>query len=93
MHFLEPNDKRLHFLEPNDKKLPKGIGPYLSNSSELAISIGGENGEPAYLIPSMKYGRPLDNPYLEFLRTGDHLGGPFRTCPIVTGKQIGRAHV
>lgn len=69
----------LHFLEPNDKKLPKGIGPYLSNSSELAISIGGENGEPAYLIPSMKYGRPLDNPYLEFLRTGDHLGGPFKT--------------
>ena len=69
----------LHFLEPNDKKLPKGIGPYLSNSSELATSIGGENGEPAYLIPSMKYGRPLDNPYLEFLRTGDHLGGPFKT--------------
>ena len=69
----------LHFLEPNDKKLPKGIGPYLANSSELATSIGGENGEPAYLIPSMKYGRPLDNPYLEFLRTGDHLGGPFKT--------------
>jgi len=69
----------LHFLEPNDKKLPKGIGPYLSNSSELATSIGGENGEPAYLIPSMKYGRPLDNPYMEFLRTGDHLGGPFKT--------------
>jgi len=43
------------------------------------MSIGGENGEPAYLIPSFKYGKPLYNPIEEFKKTGEHLGGPFKT--------------
>ena len=69
------------FLEPNDKKLPSGrIHPfYYQPSSELAQSIGGEEGEPAYLIPTFKYGHPLDNPLEEYRRTGEHLGGPFKT--------------
>jgi hypothetical protein len=43
------------------------------------MSIGGEEGEPAYLIPSFKYGQPLSNPLKEFKETGDYLGGPFKT--------------
>jgi len=43
------------------------------------MSIGGEDGEPAYLIPSFKYGQPLDDPMEEFRKTGEHLGGPFET--------------
>jgi hypothetical protein len=70
---------KLHFLEPNDKKLPSGRWPAFNyqQSSELAQSIGGENGEPAYLIPTFKYGAPLANPIEEWKKTGDHLGGPF----------------
>lgn len=68
------------FLQPNSSKLPSGYKiPYKDRSSELAISIGGENGEPAYLIPSFKYGIPLSNPIKEFNKTGEHLGGPFKT--------------
>ena len=69
------------FLEPNDKKLPQGrIQPfYYEPSSELASSIGGEQGTPAYLIPTFKYGHPLDNPLQEYKDTGEHLGGPFKT--------------
>jgi hypothetical protein len=72
---------KLHFLQPDDEKLPEGrIHPfYYQPSSELASSIGGENGEPAYLIPTFKYGKKLDNPLEEFRKTGDHLGGPFKT--------------
>ena len=70
----------LTFLEPNSKKLPQGYKvPYSAPSSELAASIGGENGEPAYLIPTFKYGHPLNNPLQEFRQTGEHLGGPFKT--------------
>lgn len=70
----------LHFLQPNDRKLPKGyVIPSRYPSSELAMSIGGEGNEPAFLIPSFKYGHPLTNPVEEFNRTGDHLGGPFKT--------------
>jgi hypothetical protein len=43
------------------------------------MSIGGENGEPSYLIPSFKYGQPLNDPMGEFRKTGEHLGGPFKT--------------
>lgn len=70
-----------HFLEPNDKKLPIGRKPVFNYelSSELAQSIGGENGEPAYLIPTFKYGAPLENPLEEYRNTGDILGGPFKT--------------
>jgi hypothetical protein len=70
--------KGLTFLEPNSQKLPAN-----NNRSELATSIGGENGEPAFLVPSFKYGRPIlgpsNNLYDEFYRTGEHLGGPFKT--------------
>ena len=74
----------LTFLEPNSSKLPQG---YMEDSdvpsTERAMSIGGEDGEPAYLIPSFKYGKPIlgpsDSPYAEFERTGEHLGGPFKT--------------
>jgi hypothetical protein len=68
------------FLQPNSYKLPKGIKvPYADPSSELSMSIGGEGGEPAYLIPSFKYGQPLKNPMAEYMLTGEHLGGPFKT--------------
>jgi hypothetical protein len=73
--------KGLTFLEPNSKKLPIGYANIPTNipSSELASSIGGENGEPAYLIPTFKYGKPLKDPVGEFRKTGEHLGGPFKT--------------
>jgi hypothetical protein len=71
---------KLKFLQPNSDKLPEGyVIPYDTPSSELAMSIGGEDGEPAYLIPSFKYGQPLDDPMGEFRKTGEHLGGPFKT--------------
>jgi len=70
----------LTFLEPTSKKLPKGfVIPFNTPSTELAMSIGGEQGEPAYLIPSFKYGKPLKDPVDEFRKTGEHLGGPFKT--------------
>ena len=71
----------LNFLQPNDRrKLPEGYDiPYNTPSTELAISIGGEEGEPAFLIPSFKYGQRLQDPFGEFQKTGDHLGGPFKT--------------
>jgi len=76
------SDGKKKFLEPNDKKLPSGrLIPFQpeANNSELASSIGGEQGEPAYLIPTFKYGHPLSNPLEEYERTGEHLGGPFKT--------------
>jgi len=70
----------LKFLQPNSEKLPRGyVIPNKDSSTELAMSIGGEQGEPAYLIPSFKYGEPLVNPTQEFQNTGEHLGGPFKT--------------
>jgi hypothetical protein len=75
-------DGGLTFLEPTSRKLPKGyVIPYNTPSTELAISVGGENGEPAYLIPSFKYGRYLTDKdaKAEFRKTGEHLGGPFKT--------------
>lgn len=76
----QAQDGELTFLQPNSEKLPQGYRiPYADPSSELAMSIGGENGEPAYLIPSFKYGKPLYDPIEEFRRTGEHLGGPFKT--------------
>ncbi len=70
---------KLTFLQPTSDKLPEGYRiPYADPSSELAMSIGGENGEPAYLIPSFKYGKPLYDPIGEFKKTGEHLGGPFK---------------
>lgn len=69
-----------NFLEPNSWKLPKGTQiPFIDSSTELAASIGGEDGEPAYLIPTFKHGKPLLNPYEEYRKTGDILGGPFKT--------------
>lgn len=71
---------KLTFLQPTSDKLPQGYRiPYDTPSSERAMSIGGEDGEPAYLIPSFKYGQPLDDPMGEFRKTGEHLGGPFKT--------------
>ena len=68
----------LTFLEPNSPKLPM-----VGNHSEVAMSIGGEDGEPAFLVPSFKHGEfllgPVENPVSEFRRTGEHLGGPFKT--------------
>jgi hypothetical protein len=76
----EAQNGKLTFLQPTSEKLPEGYRiPYADPSSELAMSIGGENGEPAYLIPSFKYGKPLYNPIEEFKKTGEHLGGPFKT--------------
>jgi len=72
----------LTFLEPTSRKLPKGyVIPYNTPSTELAISVGGEDGEPAYLIPSFKYGKYLidKDAKAEFRKTGEHLGGPFKT--------------
>jgi hypothetical protein len=75
-----PGKKKLQFLQPTSNKLPEGYKiPYNTPSSELAMSIGGEDGEPAYLIPSFKYGKSLDDPMGEFRKTGEHLGGPFKT--------------
>lgn len=76
----EAQDGKLTFLQPTSEKLPQGYRiPYADPSSERAMSIGGENGEPAYLIPSFKYGKPLYNAIEEFKKTGEHLGGPFKT--------------
>jgi len=73
-------DGGLTFLEPTSRKLPKGyVIPYNTPSTELAMSIGGVGNEPAYLIPSFKYGRLLEDPISEFRKTGEHLGGPFKT--------------
>lgn len=70
----------LTFLEPTSRKLPKGyLIPYADSSTELATSIGGEDGEPAYLVPSFKYAKRVEDPAAEFRRTGEHLGGPFKT--------------
>ena len=69
------------FLQPNSWKLPSAVAiPNRPDilSSELATSIGGENGEPAYLIPSFKGGKRVDA-LKEFIKTGEHLGGPFKT--------------
>jgi hypothetical protein len=72
--------KELTFLQPTSEKLPEGYRiPFSDPSTERAMSVGGEDGEPAYLIPSFKYGRPLADPILEFRNTGEHLGGPFET--------------
>ena len=68
------------FLQPTSDKLPEGyVIPYNTPSTELSMSIGGENGEPAYLIPSFKGGRKLKDPIAEYKKTGEHLGGPFKT--------------
>jgi len=68
------------FLQPNDWRLPQGYKiPNRDSSTELAASIGGENGEPAYLIPTFKHGQPLKDPIAEYKKTGEHLGGPFKT--------------
>jgi len=68
------------FLQPNSSKLPEGyVIPYNTPSTELAMSIGGEEGEPAYLIPSFKGGKKLKDPIAEYKKTGEHLGGPFKT--------------
>jgi len=71
---------KLKFLQPTSDRLPEGYRiPYDTPSTERATSIGGVDGEPAYLIPSFKYGKPLYDPLEEFKRTGEHLGGPFKT--------------
>ena len=68
------------FLQPTSDKLPEGyVIPYNTPSTELSMSIGGEDGEPAYLIPSFKGGRKLKDPIAEYKKTGEHLGGPFKT--------------
>jgi hypothetical protein len=71
---------KLKFLQPTSDRLPEGYRiPYDTPSTERATSIGGVDGEPAYLVPEFKYGEPLYNPIEEFKRTGEHLGGPFKT--------------
>lgn len=63
-----------------DYRLPEGYMAGNTNpSTEVSISIGGEGGEPSYLIPSFKYGKPLQDPTGEFNMTGQHIGGPFKT--------------
>ena len=71
---------KLKFLQPTSDKLPEGYRfPYSDPSTERAGTIGGDNGEPAYLVPNFKYGHPIYDPVDEFRRTGEHLGGPFKT--------------
>jgi hypothetical protein len=71
---------KLKFLQPTSDRLPEGYRiPYDTPSTERATSIGGVDGEPAYLVPEFKYGEPLYDPIEEFERTGEHLGGPFKT--------------
>lgn len=68
-------------LQPNDWRLPSAVAtPNKADilSSELAQSIGGVDGEPAYLVPSFKGGRRV-NSKEEFRKTGEYLGGPFKT--------------
>jgi len=70
------------FLQPNSSKLPAAPTPGGKKgqmSTELAMSIGGEGGQPGYLIPTFKHGKPLADPEAEFRQTGEHLGGPFKT--------------
>ena len=70
------------FLQPNSSKLPAGPTPggkKGQTSTELSMSIGGEKGEPGYLIPTFKHGKPLADPEAEFRQTGEHIGGPFKT--------------
>ena len=63
-----------------DYRLPEGyMAGSIYPSTEVSTSIGGEGGEPAYLIPSFKYGQPLQDPVQEFNMTGQYLGGPFKT--------------
>jgi hypothetical protein len=63
-----------------DYRLPEGYAPpFKDMSTEVSASVGGEDGEPAYLIPTFKYGKRLENPMEEFNKTGQHLGGPFKT--------------
>jgi hypothetical protein len=77
---LAQEGKELTFLQPTSDKLPEGYRiPYSDPSSERAGTIGGENGEPAYLVPNFKYGHPIYDPVDEFRKTGEHLGGPFKT--------------
>ena len=80
VNYVPQAQEGLTFLEPTSPKLPSSyIIPYRTPSSERARSIGGEEGEPAFLIPEFKYGHPLENPDAEFRKTGEHLGGPFKT--------------
>ena len=68
------------FLQPTDSKLPWTYNKKTKDyNSEVAMSIGGENGEPAYLIPTFKKGKFLKDPIKEFNKTGEHLGGPFKS--------------
>jgi len=68
------------FLQPISYKLPSRYRiPYAEPSTELATSIGGVDGEPAYLIPTFKGGKDLKDPVAEYRKTGEHLGGPFKT--------------
>ncbi len=69
------------FLETvGDYRLPEGqIIPLRDPSTEVSISVGGGDDEPAYLIPSFKYGEPLQDPVQEFNMTEQYLGGPFKT--------------
>jgi hypothetical protein len=63
-----------------DYRLPEGyMAGSIYPSTEVSTSIGGEGGEPSYLIPSFKYGYPLQDPVQEFDMTGQYLGGPFKT--------------
>jgi hypothetical protein len=67
-------------MQPGDYRLPEGrMAGNIDPSTEVSISIGGEDGEPSYLIPSFKYGSPLQDPTQEFNMTGQYLGGPFKT--------------
>ncbi len=72
--------KSFTYLEPGSFFLPSRANiPENTFSSERATSIGGENGEPAFLVPSFKYGKPLRDEFNEFKKTGHHIGGPFKT--------------
>ena len=66
------------FLQPNDPKLPKGWNPEAKGySTEYSTTIG-KDGE-YYLVPGFKRGKLVSDPEKEFHKTGELLGGPFKT--------------
>lgn len=66
------------FLQPNDSKLPKGWNSKEKGySTEYSTTIG-KDGE-YYLVPGFKQGKLVSDPEREFNKTGELLGGPFKT--------------
>lgn len=66
------------FLQPNDPKLPKGWNPEAKGYSTEYSTTVGKDGQ-YYLVPGFKNGKLVSDPEREFNKTGELLGGPFKT--------------